>query len=289
MPASEPKLVSVDEDRSLNERPESAAVIMERTVPTQEETPDTNSSKHSHVDIPSRESWEAHDSAIEAKETEPDVVELDSAPPSPAKPTSPQARPATKLMNPITHDDSHISWVPPIPPKPQPQQPSPRVQIFVHSQIPNTAPLILHFTLDQQLRRVREAWCDKQGFDASFKRSVYLQWQKFKIFDLTTCKSLGIDVDASGDAVFKVAGRTETCEMVVLEAWTPELYKEHLAERTSASMMKRTLSPSLDPVEKPKKKKKNKKSADQIKLVLKAQGYPEYKLRVWPVCRNSCA
>ncbi|QKX62611.1 uncharacterized protein TRUGW13939_09772 [Talaromyces rugulosus] len=66
------------------------------------------------------------------------------------------------------------------------------VQIFVSSAIKNTRPLLVHRRISQRFRDVRVTWCERQGFDNKMTSSVYLTWNKRRLFDVTTCRSLGV-------------------------------------------------------------------------------------------------
>ncbi|CRG87897.1 hypothetical protein PISL3812_04918 [Talaromyces islandicus] len=66
------------------------------------------------------------------------------------------------------------------------------VQILITSQIKNTRSLIIHRRVSQRFRDVRVAWCERQGFDNKMTSSVYLTWNKRRLFDVTTCRSLGL-------------------------------------------------------------------------------------------------
>lgn len=67
------------------------------------------------------------------------------------------------------------------------------VQILITSEIENTKPLIVHRKASQSLREVRLAWCKRQGLPEDMQLSVFLTWKGRRLFDVTTCKSLGIN------------------------------------------------------------------------------------------------
>jgi hypothetical protein len=76
----------------------------------------------------------------------------------------------------------------------QPSNPldDPVVQILISSEIANTKPLLVHRKMSQGLREVRLAWCNRQNFDPEIQSSIYLTWKGRRVFDVTTCRSLGI-------------------------------------------------------------------------------------------------
>lgn len=73
------------------------------------------------------------------------------------------------------------------------------VQILITSEIENTKPLIIHRKASQSLREVRLAWCKRQGITEEFQSSVFLTWKGRRLFDVTTCKSLGVNVVNNSD------------------------------------------------------------------------------------------
>lgn len=66
------------------------------------------------------------------------------------------------------------------------------VQILITSKIPNTKPLIVRRKMNQPLKDVRLAWCNRQKFTKEMQESVFLTWKGKRLFDVTTCRSLGI-------------------------------------------------------------------------------------------------
>ncbi|KLJ08738.1 hypothetical protein EMPG_15828 [Blastomyces silverae] len=77
----------------------------------------------------------------------------------------------------------------------QSQPVEPIVRILITSDLPNTNPLIVQRRLNQDLRDVRRAWCSRQGFDDEMTASIFLTWKCRRLFDVTTCKSLGVQED----------------------------------------------------------------------------------------------
>ncbi|KAJ5626036.1 hypothetical protein N7510_002345 [Penicillium lagena] len=76
-------------------------------------------------------------------------------------------------------------------------KPEPTVQILISSDIINTKPLLVHRKMSQGLREVRLAWCKRQNFTEDMQSSVYLTWKGRRLFDVTTCNSLGLNMDHS--------------------------------------------------------------------------------------------
>ncbi|KAJ5650035.1 uncharacterized protein N7484_003758 [Penicillium longicatenatum] len=71
----------------------------------------------------------------------------------------------------------------------------PVVQILITSEIPNTKPLLVHRKMSQGLREVRLEWCKRQGLTTGANSPVYLTWRDRRLFDVTTCRTLGIKTE----------------------------------------------------------------------------------------------
>ncbi|PYI09063.1 hypothetical protein BO78DRAFT_395136 [Aspergillus sclerotiicarbonarius CBS 121057] len=69
------------------------------------------------------------------------------------------------------------------------------VQILITSKIANTKPLIVRRRMHQPLKDVRLAWCNRQKFTKEMQASVFLTWKGKRLFDVTTCRSLGIQTN----------------------------------------------------------------------------------------------
>ncbi|KAF5865665.1 hypothetical protein ETB97_003083 [Aspergillus alliaceus] len=68
------------------------------------------------------------------------------------------------------------------------------VQILITSKLENTKSLIVHRKISQSLRDVRLAWCNRQSIPKDMQSSIFLTWKGKRLFDVTTCRSLGIDM-----------------------------------------------------------------------------------------------
>lgn len=69
------------------------------------------------------------------------------------------------------------------------------LQILVTSPIPGSRPLILARKISQRLRDVRLTWFMHQGLPEHMKDSIFLTWKGKRLFDVTSCRSLGVEVD----------------------------------------------------------------------------------------------
>lgn len=165
--------------------------------------------------------------------------------------------------------------------------PDPPVMILVYSQIANTNPLKVYRKLSQNLREIRLAWCKRQGFDDSFTDSVFLIHRMRKVYDVTTCKSLGLETDAEGNITMKGAEGKEGCDQVALEAVTQDIYDKMLAEKDREDAKRRDKwDPAADAGAEEEEAAPEPVSEEFIGLVLRARGKPDFKLKVKPVSQS---
>ncbi|TKA80376.1 hypothetical protein B0A55_01900 [Friedmanniomyces simplex] len=114
---------------------------------------------------------------------------------------------------------------------PTPPAPDPPVKLLISSRIEGTKPLMVFRKLSQRLQEIRHVWCDRQGFSKDFAEGVYLIHRMRRVFDVTTCRSLGLGVDAEGNVTMKGAEGAEGVDQVHLEAVTDEIYAQIKAEK----------------------------------------------------------
>ena len=165
---------------------------------------------------------------------------------------------------------------------PMPPLPDPVVSLLITSRIPNTNPLIVNRRLSQRLKDVRLAWCQRQQFTAEATQNVILTWRGKRLFDVSSCKSLGIGVDAKGNIVLKgekdIFGEAD--RQIHLEAMTEETFKEmrkakeHVEEEEIAEDMIEETDGRMS---------EQANQEQQIRIILKAKELKEFKLIVKPV------
>ncbi|KAI4087129.1 MAG: hypothetical protein LQ344_007024 [Seirophora lacunosa] len=156
--------------------------------------------------------------------------------------------------------------------------PDPIVSILITSRIPNTNPLIVNRKISQRLKDVRVTWCQRQSFTPDFTASVFMTWRGKRLFDVTTCRSLGIGVDCNGNIVTKgqkdILGEEE--RQIHMEAMTEGIIEEiERMKRREASGeghgdigMREEMPPAAEKQETP------------VRIILKAKGYSDFKLIV---------
>lgn len=164
------------------------------------------------------------------------------------------------------------------PPAPETELPDPVITIFITSSIPDTTPLLVQRKLSQRLKEVRLAWCKRQEFDEVTTASVFLTWRKRRLFDFTSSRGLGLNVDANGEVY--IEGHEDQPPgdenaQIHMEATTKQILE---AEKKAAAR------PPEDRVVEPASPK-GKGGQPGIKVILRSRGFEDYKLVVRPVCR----
>ena len=166
-----------------------------------------------------------------------------------------------------------------VPTPPPPPLPEPAISILITSRISNTLPLIVNRRLSQRLKEVRVTWCQRQNFTSDFSSTVVLTWRGKRLFDVTSCKSLGIGVDADGNIVTKgekdILG--EENRQIHMEAMTEEMFED----RRKAKVEDMGSTSQVQEVEEPMEERPQQE--EQVKIILKAKGFPDFKLIVKPV------
>ena len=156
--------------------------------------------------------------------------------------------------------------------------PEPALHILITSALENTQPLIVTRRLSQRLKDVRLAWAERQQLSESLIDTVFLTWRGKRLFDVTSCKSLGITVDASGLILFKgdVLGDKEG--RLHMEAMTPEILERSRRAKKDAQNGEAD-DKNVDEAH----CQLSTKVTPQARIVLKGQGFDDFKLIVKPV------
>ena len=166
---------------------------------------------------------------------------------------------------------------------PPPPPPDPEVHILITSPLENSKPLIIKRKLSQRLKDVRATWCQHQQFTADMTSTIFLTWRGKRLFDVTSCKSLGIAVDADGNVSTegqkKLFGEEE--QKIHMEAMTEKLLEErkNAKRRKTEEEQGNVEDEETDTSEKPQEL--------QVRIILKAKGFEDFKLIVKPVSRAS--
>lgn len=167
--------------------------------------------------------------------------------------------------------------------------PDPTIQILITSPIPDTQPLIVHRKLSQRLQECRLAWCGRQGFSEVLTRGVFLVYKMRKLYDVTTCKSLGMKFDAEGRLVGEsgrsVFDSSDDDGRIHVQAVTEDLFAQMKAGRRAGARAPPagTQHPDEDNADTPTAEA-DAASEELIRVVLKAKGHKDFRLKVKPVC-----
>ncbi|WPH03659.1 Hypothetical protein R9X50_00654200 [Acrodontium crateriforme] len=160
----------------------------------------------------------------------------------------------------------------------------PPIKLFLSSRIPNTTPLIVYRKLSQRLKDVRDAWCKRQGFSEDFANGVFLIHRMHRIYNVTSCKSLGLEIDVHGNLTMKGAEGKTGLDQIHIEAVTEEIYDQLKAEKARDELKRQGLiEPDIE--EQEVETKALPESIPQepiIKILLKAKNRDDFKLKVKP-------
>ena len=174
---------------------------------------------------------------------------------------------------PASPQDGQLSVHKPISPA---SPPDPILQILITSSIDNTTPLIVSRKLSQRLKDVRLAWAKRQNFTADFTDTVFLTWRGKRVFDVTTCRSLGINVDAIGRLSIKGGSWEEEEGQIHMEAMTAKILEAFKKAKSNEVTGEEDGAAQEEAVA-------VQDQEAQVRIILKAKGYDDLKLQVRPV------
>jgi hypothetical protein len=166
-----------------------------------------------------------------------------------------------------------------------PDEPDPIISILIQPRIPDTEPLLVKRRYRQRIKECREAWCAREN-QASLTNQgistvdVILTYRGRRIFDISTLKTLGIELDANGEPIMPSndGAFDQPGDKIALVATTTKLMEEDLKaeeERQRREEMGEPEQPEEVIVEKPKEQ--------TIRIILKSKDLPDKKLIVKPV------
>ncbi|RMY94957.1 hypothetical protein D0861_00965 [Hortaea werneckii] len=171
-------------------------------------------------------------------------------------------------------------------PTPPPAQ-DPPVKLLVTSELDNTRPLMVFRKLTQRLQEIRVAWCQKQGFSDEFTKEIFLIHKLSRLYDSTTCRSLGLYIDKDGQIKLKGSEMPQDAQ-IHLEAVTEEIFERKKAEkerqeraREKALMGEPDEEADAQAAEAPKESAAREEA--NVRIVLRAKGVSQpFKLKVKP-------
>ncbi|KAB8337028.1 hypothetical protein FH972_021332 [Carpinus fangiana] len=178
-------------------------------------------------------------------------------------------------------------------------QAEPTISILLHSRIPDTQPLIVKRLISQPLKMVRVGFCKFNKLPKEVEDSVFLTWRRHRLFDITTCRSIGIDVDASGEVYIKGdrlgssygnfggGGGDDSDDdyggaKVHMEVVTQAIFDDDKkALEARFGRRREASSPTSNAAVVAAKQPNGQDSMERrVKIILRSKGYEEYKLSV---------
>ncbi|KAK6433009.1 hypothetical protein LTR95_010817 [Oleoguttula sp. CCFEE 5521] len=170
-----------------------------------------------------------------------------------------------------------------LPTPPPPLEHDPEVQLLITSQIPDTKPLRVIRRLSQRLQEIRHAWCGKQGFTPAQTQGTFFIHNMRRVYDATTCRSLGLDVDEDGAVYLKGSEGVEGADKVHLEAVNAEIFEElkRLVAREEAASRGEGEAETVDGGEQ-ENGQEQPTGGGLIRIILKAKATGDWKLKVKP-------
>ena len=163
--------------------------------------------------------------------------------------------------------------------------PDPPVKILVSSEIPHTRPLMVMRKVHQRLQEVRQVWCAKQGFSDDFADKVFLTYRGRRLWDVTTCRSLGLSINEEGVIVMKGAEGVDGVDQVHLEAMTEELFAQAQADKDREAKKQWRPDPSTAQANAGAEQTPEVDAEPVIRILLMSKNRKEpFKLKVKPAC-----
>lgn len=151
--------------------------------------------------------------------------------------------------------------------------PDPIVQILITSQIPGTRPLVVHRKMSQSLREVRVEWCKRQGLTTELLSTVYLTWKGRRLFDVTTCRSLGI----RSESKFGLADEDDDSDASLREL------RIHMEAITDNPLLRNRPGSLPDEGQAhPATSSPEEETREPIKLILRSSGMDDFRIKARP-------
>ncbi|KAK4690952.1 hypothetical protein P7C71_g5943, partial [Lecanoromycetidae sp. Uapishka_2] len=158
-------------------------------------------------------------------------------------------------------------------PTPPPPPPDPVLSLLITSAIPNTDSLIVNRRLSQRLKEVKQAWAQRQGFSPEFIDTIFLTWRGKRLFDVTSCKSLGLSVDSTGNIREKDNIFSDMDGKIHLEVMTADSFEAHKKARNREVIGEEEKEEEATVVT---------KKEPGIRIICKAKDFSDFKLVVKP-------
>ena len=161
-----------------------------------------------------------------------------------------------------------------------PTSSDPNVQILVTSKIQSSRPLIVTRKFSQRLKDVRLAWIKYQNIPDPAIHQTFLTWRGKRLFDVTSCKSLGLHVDSEGVIAFQgdPLGNENQIHMI---AMTTEQYERYKKAKEDPELG------DEDGDNHDQELPENPQQSDpEVRIILKSKSLTDFKLKVRPVSHS---
>lgn len=163
---------------------------------------------------------------------------------------------------------------------------APVAQLFIASELPDTAPLMVKVRIDSTIEKPREAWCARQGFTPEMTRNVFFTWRETRLYDSTTIKRLGIKEDEHGNVSIEGDDShiydDNNLPKVHVEAWTEETLAQHKREMAAEAEAARKAAEPSPVIEEREPTPEPTPAAKKYRLILKAKGMEDVKIQAKP-------
>lgn len=168
--------------------------------------------------------------------------------------------------------------------------PDAKISILITSPIEGTEPLLVIRRLSQRLQEVRQAWCERQPFSPEFAKSIVLVFrERRRLWDVTTCRSLGLQADERGNVTLREDPSKTGVDQVHLEAMTEEMFEALRAAKARQALAEETaaLAPGDDLDENANAEESELEESpppaareEYIRITIKAKSMPDFKAKV---------
>ena len=158
-----------------------------------------------------------------------------------------------------------------------PPTPEPVLSILISSSIPGTRPIAVKRRLDHRLKDARMAWIDKMGL-GDRADEIFLVWRGTRLWDVTTCKSLGIGVDEDGYVTTGKGLLEEGQEYFQVEAMTAEIFKAFKSAKRAGTTAGNNINDHE--IEDVHEDAAPPKETPQVRIVLRSKEFPDFRVMV---------
>ncbi|KAH9860676.1 hypothetical protein J1614_012008 [Plenodomus biglobosus] len=161
----------------------------------------------------------------------------------------------------------------------------PIAQLFIQPEIPDASPLIVKVRIDSTIEKPRKAWCARQEYSPEMTQRIFFTWKGTRLYDSTTIKRLGIQVDKHGNV--SVEGDANLYDemnipKVHVQAWTEELFQQRKKEDAAQAAAKKIAAEAPPEAEERTPTPEPEPVVSRVRLVLKVKGKEDFRLTVKP-------